>query len=412
MYSTLMTAGIVAIVWLGGERVIAGALSVGAFVAYLELFGRFVGRSYRIPQLVNSVQSGAAAYARLEPLLAPPLGVQHQPAYASFLPNHLPGATAVVESVLGWRHTSVAVAIRSATFRYPDAAQPASEEMNLDTPAGAFIALTGPVGSGKSALARCVAGLYPLDSGEILVNGTRACVASPGLVGYAPQEGYLFSESLRDDVSLGAPSQEDLGRNADATRTPRRGCFQRDDSCSGRINEHVNDRAERASRGPIYNGSALELCEWHRVARRSVRHQHRVTPAFAATRSSRRACSKSRALRDPRVGFEGPILDRWSRRQAQPRPDVEAPPRNPGPARRSRFLAGQPPMRPRSWYAPVQRPAPDRARRPLRDPRPAGIRRSDLQAPVHPRLAERASISKSRTCCSPTAHKRPNKARS
>ena len=50
VYSTLMTAGIIAIVWLGGQRVVAGALTVGAFVAYLELFGRFVGRSYRIPQ--------------------------------------------------------------------------------------------------------------------------------------------------------------------------------------------------------------------------------------------------------------------------------------------------------------------------------------------------------------------------
>src|SRR5918912_4341981 len=94
VYSTLMTAGIVAIVWLGGERVLAGALSVGTFVAYLELFGGFVARSYRIPQLVNSVQSGAAAYARLESLLAPPLGVEGEPPAASFRPNHLPGLDA------------------------------------------------------------------------------------------------------------------------------------------------------------------------------------------------------------------------------------------------------------------------------------------------------------------------------
>ncbi|HEX5416818.1 MAG TPA: ABC transporter ATP-binding protein, partial [Chloroflexota bacterium] len=72
-YSTLMTAGVVVVVWLGGQRVVAGAMTVGAFVAYLTLFARFVNRGFRIPQLVNSVQSGAAAYARLAPLLAPPL---------------------------------------------------------------------------------------------------------------------------------------------------------------------------------------------------------------------------------------------------------------------------------------------------------------------------------------------------
>jgi ABC-type multidrug transport system fused ATPase/permease subunit len=106
----------------------------------------------------------------------------------------------------------VAVAIRNATFRYPDAAQPAFEHLDLDIPAGAFVAITGPVGSGKSALARCLAGLYPPDSGEILLNGTPASGVSPGLVGYAPQEGYLFSGSVRDNVDLGSPSSENLDR--------------------------------------------------------------------------------------------------------------------------------------------------------------------------------------------------------
>ena len=62
-----MTSGVVLVVWQGSERVIAGAMTVGAFVAYLELFLRLVNRGHRIPQLVNSLQSGAAAYARLDP---------------------------------------------------------------------------------------------------------------------------------------------------------------------------------------------------------------------------------------------------------------------------------------------------------------------------------------------------------
>jgi ABC-type multidrug transport system fused ATPase/permease subunit len=209
VYSTLMTAGIVAIVWLGGERVLAGALSVGSFVAYLELFGRFVGRSYRIPQLVNSVQSGAAAYARLEPLLAPPLEVAGEPPYASFRPNRLPGLDAQPELARPAQTGPVDVAMRGATFRYPRAAQPAFERLCLDIPAGAFVAITGPVGSGKSALARCLAGLYPLDAGAILLNGRPASEATPGVVGYAPQEGYLFSGSVRDNVVLGAAWQPD-----------------------------------------------------------------------------------------------------------------------------------------------------------------------------------------------------------
>jgi ATP-binding cassette subfamily B multidrug efflux pump len=204
IYSTLMTAGIVAIVWLGGERVLAGALTVGTFVAYLELFGRFVTRSYRIPQLVNSVQSGAAAYARLEPLLAGPLGVQGEPPYASFRPNRLLAMDAEYDCSTPARRQPgpVAVTIRDATFSYPGSAQPAFEDLELDIPAGTFMAVTGPVGAGKSALARCLAGVYPVDAGEILIDGRPSGDVRQGLVGYAPQTGYLFSGSVRDNVYL------------------------------------------------------------------------------------------------------------------------------------------------------------------------------------------------------------------
>src|SRR5882724_7179022 len=91
IYTTLMIAGVVLIVWKGSERVVVGAMTVGAFVAYLELFLRFVNRGHRIPQLANSVQSGAAAYARLRPLLAPALGVTGEPRGASFQAGHVAG---------------------------------------------------------------------------------------------------------------------------------------------------------------------------------------------------------------------------------------------------------------------------------------------------------------------------------
>src|ERR1700694_1344344 len=126
-YSTLMTAGIVAVVWLGGERVLAGAMTIGAFIAYLELFGRFVGRGFRIPQLVNSVQSGAAAYARLEPLLAPPLAVEDEPRLASFQPSRMVALDSFLKpsETICARSSPAGVEIRNATFSYPGAAEQA-----------------------------------------------------------------------------------------------------------------------------------------------------------------------------------------------------------------------------------------------------------------------------------------------
>jgi ATP-binding cassette subfamily B protein len=204
-YSTLMTAGIVAVVWLGGERVLAGAMTIGAFVAYTELFGRFVGRGFRIPQLVNSVQSGAAAYARLEPLLAPALSVEDEPRFASFRPSRM----VALDRFLKPSETTCArpgparVQIRNATFSYPGAAEPAFAGLNLEIAAGSFVAVTGPIGSGKSALARCLAGLYPLTAGEILIDTTAAVDVQPGVLGYAPQESHLFSGSIHENVFLG-----------------------------------------------------------------------------------------------------------------------------------------------------------------------------------------------------------------
>src|SRR5262249_57008933 len=116
-------AGVLLVVWKGGERVVAGAMTVGAFVAYLELFLRFVNRGHRIPQLVNSVQSGAAAYARLRPLLAPALTVEGEPRLASFDPGHIAG--------IGRRTARdpraprpLPVAGRGLTLRYPRGAAP------------------------------------------------------------------------------------------------------------------------------------------------------------------------------------------------------------------------------------------------------------------------------------------------
>ena len=203
-YSTLMAGGIVLVVWLGGQRVIAGAMSVGVFVAYLELFRRFTDRAYRIPQLLNTVQSGAAAYGRLEPLLAEAPGMSGEPAYASFRPSHLMGLNSGAASRRPTVEGPARAELRDASFTYPGTAEPTFRDLTLKIPPGALVAVTGPVGAGKSALARCLAGLYPPSSGRILIDGQEAHLSAAGRVGYAPQDGYLFSGSVRENILLGA----------------------------------------------------------------------------------------------------------------------------------------------------------------------------------------------------------------
>ena len=216
VYSTLMTSGVVFVIWQGGERVVSGAMSVGEFVAYLALFIRFVERGFRIPQLVNSIQTGGAAYARLGPMLAPALDVAREPPFASFDPNHVAGISLEDTISRSTRTGAIGAVVTNVTFHYPGGARPALVDLSLEIPPGSFVAVTGPVGSGKSALARALLGIYPIQSGTVRLlaaDGSNLALR-PGLLGYLPQGSHLFSGSIRENVLIGAKgtSAELVGR--------------------------------------------------------------------------------------------------------------------------------------------------------------------------------------------------------
>jgi ATP-binding cassette subfamily B multidrug efflux pump len=206
LYSTLMMSGIVFVIWHGGERVVEGAMSVGAFVGFLALFIRFAERGFRIPQLVNSIQSGGAAYARLEPMLAPALTVKREPPFASFKSSHVAGVSPEKFTVKHSHSGPVGASLRNVSFSYPGATRPALVDLSLEIAPGSMVAVTGAVGSGKSALARALLGIYPIASGNAFLfaaDGSTLDYPS-GLVGYLPQDTQVFSGSVRDNVLMGA----------------------------------------------------------------------------------------------------------------------------------------------------------------------------------------------------------------
>jgi ATP-binding cassette, subfamily B, multidrug efflux pump len=208
VYTTLMSAGVLFVVWQGGAKVVSGAMTIGAFIAYLELYLRFVNRGFRVPQMINSIQGGAAAYTRLRPLLAPPLPLASEPPGASFRAGHLVGMQEPVPTPPAGPTGPLAVSLQGVTFRYSTATAPALHDIWLDIPAGALVAITGPVGSGKSALARALLGLYPLEAGQVLLDGRPLeCIPvaeRAARTGYLPQDPYLFSGTVRDNILLGS----------------------------------------------------------------------------------------------------------------------------------------------------------------------------------------------------------------
>jgi ABC-type bacteriocin/lantibiotic exporter with double-glycine peptidase domain len=100
----------------------------------------------------------------------------------------------------------LALSVQDVTFSYPGNEAIALHQISLDAPAGSLVAITGPVGCGKSALARVLLGLYPLASGQVLLDGVPLADLSPAeratRIGYLPQNPFLFSGTIRDNIQM------------------------------------------------------------------------------------------------------------------------------------------------------------------------------------------------------------------
>jgi ATP-binding cassette subfamily B multidrug efflux pump len=209
VYTSMLLLGIGLIIVIGGREVITGALTVGSFVAFTDMFLRFSNRSNRLPRLVNNIQSAAAAYERLKPYMTQALSVKGEPPRASFDAWHIMAEDAPQEPEPIIQPHPVAVSLRNATFHYPHTKHAALKDINLEIEPGEFVAVTGPVGCGKSALLHAFLGDYSLRSGSVLWNG-RIVESIPlaeraAQSGYLAQEAYLFSGSVAENIAFDRP---------------------------------------------------------------------------------------------------------------------------------------------------------------------------------------------------------------
>jgi len=222
LYSTLTGAGIIAVFWLGGHRVATGQLSIGDLVAFLSLFARFTGRAFRIPQMANRVQAGAAALTRLRPLLGAPPPQPREPQHSSWQTNRVAGLPSPPPEPPEPRRSAARVHLEGVSFTYPGSDTAALTGITLGLPPGSVTAVTGPVGSGKSALARVVVGLYRVDAGRITVDGTDPHTLTPAgrcALGYLPQGHPVFSGTIAENVQLTNEADPDARVNERTTAT-------------------------------------------------------------------------------------------------------------------------------------------------------------------------------------------------
>jgi ATP-binding cassette subfamily B protein len=194
--------GAVAVIWVGGQLVIQNTISAGAFVSFGVYLAMLVWPMIAVGWVVNLVQRGEASMGRINALL------DEKPAIASPAePAHLP---------TGRRARTLA--FEGVWFRYPNALDRGwvLQDVSFHLPAGSSLGVVGATGSGKSTLAELIVRAYDPDRGRVLLDGVdlRALALTDlrQAVGHVPQETFLFSDTLRANVLLGAPDDGRLER--------------------------------------------------------------------------------------------------------------------------------------------------------------------------------------------------------
>ena len=193
------------ILYAGGQLVIRGSVSVGEFVAFGVYLAMLVWPMIALGWAFNLVQRGAASMRRINQLFA------EQPAITGpASPVALPTAA-----------SSRSVEFRNVWFRYPGALDRGwvLQDISFKVEAGSSLAIVGPTGAGKSALVDLIVRTYDPERGTVLIDGVDLRQMSLAdlrrAVGFVPQETFLFGETLRRNVLLGAADDGRLERVAE-----------------------------------------------------------------------------------------------------------------------------------------------------------------------------------------------------
>ena len=178
----------------GGNQVLENAITIGVLASFVFYLQTFFDPIQQLSQLYTTYQAGMAALDKIFGLLDEEPDVTDAPD-AIELP-----------SVRG------EIRFEDVTFAYGDGA-PALAEVNLHVAPGQTVALVGATGAGKSTLAKLVARFYDPTEGRVLIDGhdlrdvTERSLRSQ--LGIVPQEGFLFSGTIRDNIAFGRPDATD-----------------------------------------------------------------------------------------------------------------------------------------------------------------------------------------------------------
>jgi len=197
----MLGMALVLVLWIGGREVLAGRMQIGAFTAFNIYMMQLTFPIIALGWVVNIFQRGTASLVRLNEIL------QEKPAIQD-------------ESEAKERPVEGEIEFRGLNFEYDG--KVVLHNLNLRILAGTSMAIVGPTGSGKSTLVNLIPRVYDAAPGMVLLDGRPIrefpVVSLRQNIGFVPQETFLFSDRIRENIALGveSASDEEIHEAADA----------------------------------------------------------------------------------------------------------------------------------------------------------------------------------------------------
>jgi len=194
---TMVGLAIPLVLWVGGRQVIDGRITAGAFVAFLTYIAQLTWPVIALGWVINIFQRGTASMGRINQLLTERPEIQD------------------TEIAANRRNQPVSIGgeveFRNLNFAYNGTE--VLHDVNLRIPHGSSLAIVGPTGSGKTTLVSLIPRIYDAPPGSVLIDGQPVTDypldSLRRAIGFVPQETFLFSDSIRENIAYGTDSSTD-----------------------------------------------------------------------------------------------------------------------------------------------------------------------------------------------------------
>jgi ATP-binding cassette subfamily B multidrug efflux pump len=187
----LIGISVLLVIFVGGKLVIAGEITTGVIAEFIIYVNMLTWPIASIGWVTSIIQRAAASQTRINEFLK----IEPDIVNSSLEPSNIKGN----------------IEFKNVSFTYPDSGIKALQDVSFSIETGKTLAIVGKTGSGKSTIANLIGRLYDVTGGEILIDKSE--ISSLNLndlrknIGYVPQEGFLFSETIKSNIAFG---QEEL----------------------------------------------------------------------------------------------------------------------------------------------------------------------------------------------------------